>query len=128
MRVLIVDDSSFMREHLRRLLDGMGIASMQAVDGQAALEVLCSNGPFDLMLLDLNMPVMDGFACVKALRREGRYASMKIMVIALQDDYTIMDRAFAEGVDEFLMKPFTLRGLREKLLLLGFAETRSLAA
>ena len=128
MRVLIVDDSSFMREHLRRLLDGMGIVCMQAVDGLEALDLLSRHPPFDLMLLDLNMPVMDGFACMKALRDRGMHPAMKIMVIALQDDYTSMDRAFEEGVDEFLMKPFTPQCLKEKLLLLGFADMRSLAA
>src|SRR5215470_1605203 len=60
MRALIVDDSSFVREYLRHLLDRMGIACEEAVDGSDALARLADQEEFDLMLLDVNMPVMNG--------------------------------------------------------------------
>jgi len=68
MRALIVDDSSFIREYLRHLLDRMGVACEEAVDGSDALTMLAAAQSFDLMLLDVNMPVMNGLECVKALR------------------------------------------------------------
>ena len=68
MRALIVDDSSFIREYLRHLLSRMDIVCEEAVDGSDALTVLAAEETFDLMLLDVNMPVMNGLECVKALR------------------------------------------------------------
>jgi two-component system, chemotaxis family, chemotaxis protein CheY len=68
MRALIVDDSSFIRDYLRQLLHRMGITCEEAVNGSNALEVLAGAQAFDLMLLDVNMPVMNGLECVKALR------------------------------------------------------------
>ncbi len=68
MRALIVDDSSFIREYLRHLLSRMDIVCEEAVDGSDALMVLAGDEAFDLLLLDVNMPVMNGLECVKTLR------------------------------------------------------------
>ncbi|WP_260704971.1 response regulator [Edaphobacter flagellatus] len=123
MRVLIVDDSSFVREYLRHLLDGMGMACEEAADGSAALEVLAAqrDREFDLMLLDVNMPVMNGLECVKALRQARLQPEMKVMMVTTEADNSFILRALDNGADEFLMKPFTQESLREKMMLLGFA-------
>ena len=120
MRALIVDDSSFIREYLRHLLDRMGIACEEAADGSAALEALEANHRFDLMLLDLNMPVMNGLECVKALRRAKLQPGMKVMMVTTEADNSFISAALDNGADEFLMKPFTPESLREKMMLLGF--------
>lgn len=123
MRALIVDDSSFVREHLRRLLHRMGVACVEAADGSAALEVLSAqqDQEFDLMLLDVNMPVMNGLECVKTLRTAKLQPEMKVMMVTTEADNSFISRALDNGADEFLMKPFTQESLREKLMLLGFA-------
>jgi two-component system chemotaxis response regulator CheY len=121
MRALIVDDSSFVREYLRHLLDRMGIACVEAVDGSAALAVLSDEKEFDLMLLDVNMPVMNGLECVKALREAKMHPEMKVMMVTTEADNSFITRALDNGADEFLMKPFTPESLREKMMLLGFA-------
>ncbi len=121
MRALIVDDSSFIRDYLRQLLDRMGIACEEAVDGSDALEVLAEAQAFDLMLLDVNMPVMDGLACVKALREARLGPEMKVMMVTTEADHSFIAAALNNGADEFLMKPFTPESLREKMALLGFA-------
>jgi two-component system chemotaxis response regulator CheY len=121
MRALIVDDSSFVREYLRHLLDRMGIACEEAVDGSDALAVLTDEKEFDLMLLDVNMPVMNGLECVKALREAKMHPEMKVMMVTTEADNSFITRALDNGADEFLMKPFTPESLREKMLLLGFA-------
>jgi two-component system, chemotaxis family, chemotaxis protein CheY len=120
MRALIVDDSSFIREYLRHLLDRMGIACAEAVDGSDALTVLAAEQAFDLMLLDVNMPVMNGLECVKTLRAKRLGPEMKVMMVTTEADHSFITQALDNGADEFLMKPFTPESLREKMLLLGF--------
>jgi len=121
MRALIVDDSSFIREYLRHLLSRMDIACEEAVDGSEALTVLASEEAesFDLMLLDVNMPVMNGLECVKALREARLGPHMKVMMVTTEADHSFIETALDNGADEFLMKPFTPESLREKMLLLG---------
>jgi two-component system chemotaxis response regulator CheY len=121
MKVLIVDDSSFIREYLRHLLNRMGVACEEAADGSAALEVLSAQQEFDLMLLDVNMPVMSGLECVKVLRQAKLQPTMKVMMVTTEADNSFISRALDNGADEFLMKPFTPESLREKMMLLGFA-------
>jgi two-component system chemotaxis response regulator CheY len=119
MRALIVDDSSFIREYLRHLLSRMDIICEEAVDGSDALMVLAAEETFDLMLLDVNMPVMNGLECVKALRKARLSPQMKVMMVTTEADHSFIATALDNGADEFLMKPFTPESLREKMLLLG---------
>jgi two-component system, chemotaxis family, chemotaxis protein CheY len=121
MRALIVDDSSFIREYLRHVLDRMGISSDEAADGGTALDILADRNTFDLMLLDVNMPVMNGLDCVKALRQANLQPGMKVMMVTSEADNSFISTALDNGADEFLMKPFTPESLREKMLLLGLA-------
>jgi two-component system chemotaxis response regulator CheY len=119
MRALIVDDSSFIREYLRYLLSQMDVVCEEAVDGSEALTVLAAKETFDLMLLDVNMPVMNGLECVKALREARLGPAMKVMMVTTEADHSFIATALDNGADEFLMKPFTPESLREKMLLLG---------
>ena len=121
MRALIVDDSSFIREYLRHLLSRMDIVCEEAVDGSDALTMLAAEDAetFDLMLLDVNMPVMNGLECVKALREARLGPQMKVMMVTTEADHSFIEMALDNGADEFLMKPFTPESLREKMLLLG---------
>jgi two-component system chemotaxis response regulator CheY len=121
MRALIVDDSKFLREYMRQLLEKMGMKCNEATNGREALDVLGREAMFDLMVLDVNMPVMDGLACVKALRDAGLHPPMKVMMVTTEADNACICLALENGADEFLMKPFTPDGLREKLLMLGLA-------
>jgi|ERR1700677_333064 two-component system chemotaxis response regulator CheY len=120
MRALIVDDSSFIREYLRHLLHRMGVVCEEAVDGNDALTVLAQAQDFDLMLLDVNMPVMSGLECVRTLREKHLGPEMKVMMVTTEADHSFITTALDNGADEFLMKPFTPESLREKMLLMGF--------
>jgi two-component system, chemotaxis family, chemotaxis protein CheY len=121
VRALIVDDSSFVREYLRALLQRMGVSCEEAVNGNEALTVLAAADAFDLMLLDVNMPEMNGLECVKALREAKLGEHMKVMMVTTEADNSFISTALDNGADEFLMKPFTPESLREKMALLGLA-------
>ena len=72
------------------------------------------------MLLDQNMPVMNGLECVKQLRETGLSPQTKVMMVTTDGNSTVIERAMEYGADEFLMKPFTPERLREKLSILGW--------
>jgi two-component system chemotaxis response regulator CheY len=121
MRALIVDDSRFIRQYLRQLLESMGMSCEEAVDGLTALEMLRGAALFDFMLLDVNMPGMSGLECVKELREAGLQPPMKVMMVTTEADNSYICQALEYGADEFLMKPFTPESLREKLAMIGLA-------
>jgi two-component system chemotaxis response regulator CheY len=121
MRALIVDDSRFIRQYLRQLLEGMGLSCEQAVNGDEALEKLRGALTFDFMLLDVNMPGMSGLECVKTVRESGLQPAMKVMMVTTEADHSYIRQALDYGADEFLMKPFTPESLREKLAMIGLA-------
>jgi two-component system chemotaxis response regulator CheY len=121
MRALIVDDSRFIRQHLRQLLERIGLSCEEATDGWEALRLLRGGTPFHFMLLDVNMPHMNGLECVKVLRETGLQAPMKVLMVTTEVDNSFIRRALDYGADEFLMKPFTPESLRDKLVMLGLA-------
>jgi two-component system chemotaxis response regulator CheY len=121
MRALIVDDSRFIRQYMRQLLQGMGLSCEEAKDGNEALEMLRGALSFDFMLLDVNMPGMSGLECVKTLREAGLQPPMKVMMVTTEADNSYIRQALEYGANEFLMKPFTPESLREKLAMIGLA-------
>jgi two-component system chemotaxis response regulator CheY len=121
MRALIVDDSRFVRGYLRGLLEEKGIECEEAADGLAGMDLLKTRPPFDLALVDWNMPVMDGLEMLKKLRAEG-YGEMKVMMVTTEAENDYILRALDAGADEYLMKPFDDEALTEKLAMLGLVE------
>ena len=121
MRALIVDDSRFVRGFLRGLLEERGIECEEAADGRAGLDLLRAGAPFDLALVDWNMPVMNGLEMLKFLRAEG-FAEVKVMMVTTEAENDFIIRALDAGADEYLMKPFDDEALTEKLAMLGLVE------
>jgi len=121
MRALIVDDSRFVRDFLRGLLEERGIKCNEAADGRAALEYLHSGMHFDLALVDWNMPVMNGLETLLQLRADG-YRDLKVMMVTTEAENDYILRALEAGADEYLMKPFDDEALQEKLAMLGLVE------
>ena len=121
MRALIVDDSRFVRTILRGLLEKKGIECEEAADGQAGMDRLQAGSPFDLALVDWNMPIMDGLEMLKQLRAEG-FDTIKVMMVTTEAENDFIIRALDAGADEYMMKPFDGEALTEKLALLGLAE------
>ena len=121
MRALIVDDSRFVRGYLRGLLEEKGIECAEAGDGQAGMDQLKAGIPFDVALIDWNMPVMNGLDMLKQMRSDG-FANVKVMMVTTEAENDFILRALDAGADEYLMKPFDDEALTEKLAMLGLVE------
>jgi two-component system chemotaxis response regulator CheY len=121
MRALIIDDSRFVRSYLRGLLQGKGIECDEAADGQAALNQLHSGVQFDLVLLDWNMPVMNGLETLKKIRA-GHFNETKVLMVTTEAEHDFIMRALEAGADEYLMKPFDHDAFDDKLAMLGLVE------
>jgi len=119
MQALVVDDSRAMRAILTRLLDGLGFDVAQAGDGQEALEVLAGGVRPDVILIDWNMPVMDGLTFIKQCRAHDEYRDIVLMMVTTESEQAQIVRALAAGAHEYVIKPFTEDDIAEKLALLG---------
>lgn len=122
MRALIVDDSRVIRDCLKLLLESQGAECVDAEDGRQGLRCISEGGPFDLALVDWNMPVMNGLEMVRALRTDARYAALKILIVTTESEHSIIEAALAAGADEYLMKPFDELALTEKLQIVGLLQ------
>jgi two-component system, chemotaxis family, chemotaxis protein CheY len=104
-RVLIVDDSSLVRLYYRSALEKAGFEVEQAINGIEAMERALSQ-PFDLVIVDVNMPRMDGFTFVRALRRVATdVASLPALMISTEAEMQDIAAARAAGANFYLVKP-----------------------
>jgi len=117
---LVVDDSSVIRKVARRILEGLDFRISEAEDGKKALEV-CSDAMPDAVLLDWNMPVMDGFDFLKELRKLPGGKDPKVVFCTTENDMAHIRAALEAGADEYVMKPFDRETLHIKLQLVGVA-------
>jgi two-component system chemotaxis response regulator CheY len=121
MRALVVDDSKGMRLILARALRQFGVAEVvEATDGQKALERLRAGPPIDAVLVDWNMPVMDGISFVKAVRADPKIAAVRIVMVTTEAEPERMADARSAGANAYITKPFTEATIRESLEGIGF--------
>jgi CheY-like chemotaxis protein len=114
IRVLIAEDNPVNRELLREMLEARGYTVLEACDGQETLQMLEWIQP-DIVLLDLGMPVLDGFATVLKIRENPRFAKLPVLAVtayAMQGD---RERILAAGFDAYLSKPIQASSLCEEL-------------
>jgi two-component system chemotaxis response regulator CheY len=102
---LVVDDSSVIRKVARRILEGLEFKISEAEDGEQALEV-CRSGMPDAILLDWNMPRMDGYEFLRMLRRMPDGDQPKVVFCTTENDVAHIARALHAGANEYIMKPF----------------------
>ncbi|MFO0865164.1 MAG: response regulator [Gemmataceae bacterium] len=118
MRALVVDDSRVMRAILASILCELGIDVCEAPDGAAALDQLRRQSEIDLVLVDWNMPVMNGLEFIEAVRADRAFDPMKIMMVTTETDVDQVNRALKAGANEYVMKPFTKEVLVAKISML----------
>ncbi len=102
---LVVDDSSVIRKVARRILEGLDFNIAEAEDGEKALEA-CKHSMPDAVLLDWNMPVMDGLDFLRNMRRMPGGDKPKVVFCTTENDVAHIARALHAGANEYIMKPF----------------------
>ncbi|WP_375464536.1 response regulator [uncultured Methylobacterium sp.] len=118
---LVVDDSAVIRKVARRIIETLGFAVVEAEDGSDAL-LRCAEAMPDMILLDWNMPNMDGYSFLQALRQRPEGAGPKILFCTTENDVGAIARALRAGADEYIMKPFDRDILRAKLEQVGIVQ------
>jgi two-component system chemotaxis response regulator CheY len=117
---LIIDDSTAMRKILGKILKGIGFSIHEAENGAAGLEQLKAHADeVELVLVDWNMPVMNGYEFVQSVRSQSEFTNHKLVMVTTETEPTRMVKALMAGADEFVMKPFTPDILLEKIALIG---------
>ena len=119
MNALIIDDSKAMRRILSKIVAKLGFDIVEAEDGQQGLDRLLETPDVEIVLVDWNMPVMNGLEFVQTVRAKEEYATQKIIMVTTETEPSQMVKALMAGVDEFCMKPFTAEILTEKMKLIG---------
>ena len=102
---LVVDDSRVVRKVARRILEAHGFTVVEAGDGQQALDACRAQMP-DCVLLDWNMPVMNGLEFLKQLRAEYGPEKPPVVFCTTETELTSIEQAIASGAQEYIMKPF----------------------
>ncbi|MEM1178340.1 MAG: response regulator [Acidobacteriota bacterium] len=114
--VLVVDDSLSMRRYLRRLVERFGFVGVEARDGQEAVDLLDDDAVHpSVILLDLEMPRMDGFELMAALRADARFSHVPRAVLTSRDAVKHRNRAYDAGADAYLVKPVAEEELEKTL-------------
>ena len=117
---LVVDDSATIRKVIVGLFKEFGYAVAEAPDGQRAVEH-CRKSTPDLVMLDWNMPVMDGITCLRARRAAPLSPRPLVVMCTTENQMPKIQQALSAGADEYIMKPFDRDVLLDKLSQLGLA-------
>lgn len=115
---LIVDDSKVVRSLARRMIEPMGFTIQEAENGQEAL-IKCKQTMPNFILLDWNMPIMDGLEFLKHLRSMPTGQATKVIFCTTEADMDHITRAIDAGANEYIMKPFDLAILKDKMSQIG---------
>ncbi len=115
---LVVDDSRVIRKVARRILEDLGFETAEAADGMEAM-AWCRTAMPEAILLDWNMPVMDGLEFLKQLRREPDGQDPVVVFCTVENDLEHITQALEAGADEYIMKPFDGDIIASKLDLAG---------
>ena len=117
---LVIDDSKAMRMILGKHLKEWGYEVLHAANGREGIEQLeLHHEKVDLILVDWNMPVMNGCEFVEEVRKDDQYRDKKIVMVTSETEPGKMVKVLMAGLDEFVMKPFTQEILSDKLKLIG---------
>jgi len=105
-QILIVDDSSVVRKHLRAILVQGGYQVLEAADGPECLSLLRQRNDVTLVLCDVNMPHMDGVETLECIKAEATISPVPVVMVTAERQPELLRRAIASGARAWLMKPF----------------------
>jgi two-component system chemotaxis response regulator CheY len=118
-QALVIDDCSVTRAVLVRLLSQLGYQVVEASNGREGLEGLKRMPTPTFVLVDWSMPEMNGLDFIQAVRAEGPYHDLPILMATSETELSHVAKALAVGANEYVMKPFTKAMIRDKLALVG---------
>lgn len=104
--ILVVDDSSSLRALVKMSLTRAGYAVLEAADGKQALAQVDKAAKVNLVVSDVNMPVMDGITFLTELKKSARHKFIPVIMLTTEDESTKMQQAKAAGARAWLLKPF----------------------
>lgn len=117
MQILSVDDSTIVRKVIRGATEVLGYGLLEASDGFEALRVLETNHKsVNLILLDWNMPGMNGIELLQKLKSNPDYLRIPVMMVTTESERENIIKAIKEGASHYLTKPFTVEELIKKIL------------
>ena len=114
MKILLVEDNDMNRDMLSRRLSRRGYTIVAALDGQAALDLVASAAP-DLVLLDMSLPVIDGWEVARRLKADAHTRTVPVIALTAHAMAADRERALAAGCDDFDTKPVDLERLLGKM-------------
>jgi two-component system chemotaxis response regulator CheY len=116
MRLLTVDDSAIIRKIIRNVTDLLEYSLEEASNGKEALSVVERfNGNIDLILLDWNMPEMNGYEVLEKLKADQRYKNIPVMMVTTEGEKKNIVKAIKAGAVQYVVKPFTIEELTKKI-------------
>jgi two-component system chemotaxis response regulator CheY len=118
MRALVIDDSRAVRMIIGQILREIGMEVIEAANGLEALEQMKQNPDVELLLVDWNMPQMNGYDFIRAIRAERSLDGVRILMVTSESQGEQVNQALKAGANEYLMKPFNKDVLVAKLNLL----------
>lgn len=122
MNILLADDNLRSRELMREILEISGHRVLEAVNGRDALDLVHESRP-DLVFLDLQMPVMDGFRVIQELRNDIRFRRLPVVAVTASAMLGDRERAIAAGFDSYIAKPINLGEVRKQVELFSSCDS-----
>lgn len=116
-KILIVDDAMTVRMYHRKLMESMGFEVTEAENGIEALEKGMTER-FDLFLVDVNMPKMDGYKLVEEMRQNDALVAMPVIMVSTEEEESDKDKAYMAGANYYIVKPAKPDELKEYVSLL----------
>ena len=116
MRALVIDDSRAVRMILGKMLRDLGFEVSEAGHGLEALERLEDQGKMDLAVVDWNMPQMNGYDFVTAVRSKPEYDDLQLMMVTTETEMSQVVKAINAGANEYVMKPARVESIKQLLI------------
>lgn len=121
--LLVVDDASAIRRAIRRIVEPIGYEVVEAVDGEDALRQCIRHGLPNGILLDIDMPVMDGMSFLRVVRQNRKYDGVRIIMCSANKTDDVVSEALGAGADAYITKPFNESTIKAKLAGVGLSPT-----
>ncbi len=118
-RILIIDDSEFIRLSLKFMLEEIGFEIVEAESGPAALKLLETDKDVIAAFVDILMPEMDGFELICKIRENKEYENIMLIMVTTETEIDQVEKALEFGANEYIMKPVMKDVIQSKLAILG---------